>query len=148
MHSARLIDEILGPLPVGQAPNGDGALARLHQLIRKGLPARVIGRLEKVLGLSPPQSARILAVSETSRKRFKQTPGKRLDEAASDRIVRIVSTIAEAEEIFGDQDKAVAWFKTPSLALNGQQPIDLMTSDPGARIVRDELNRIRHGHWA
>jgi putative toxin-antitoxin system antitoxin component (TIGR02293 family) len=148
MHHAHIIDEILGPFPGKQEPEGAGLLAKLHQLIGKGLPARVIGRLERMLGLSPPQSARILAVSETSRKRFMQTPGKRLDEAASDRVVRIVSSVAEAAEIFGDAQKAIAWFKTPSLALDGQQPIELMTSDPGAKIVRDELNRIRYGHWA
>jgi putative toxin-antitoxin system antitoxin component (TIGR02293 family) len=147
MHSA-LIDEILGPLPKIHAPGEAGVLAKLHQLIRKGLPARVIGKLEKILGLSATQSARLLAISETSRKRFKQTPARRLDEAASDRIVRIVSTVAEAAEIFGDSDKAIAWFKTPSPALNAQQPLELMTSDPGATIVRDELNRIRYGHWA
>ncbi|MGH8139113.1 MAG: type II RES/Xre toxin-antitoxin system antitoxin [Steroidobacteraceae bacterium] len=147
MRSA-LIGEILGPLPKSRVADGAGILAKLHQLIRKGLPARVIGKLEKILGLSPPQTARLLAVSETSRKRFKQTPAKRLDEASSDRIVRIVSTVAEAAEIFGDDGKAIAWFKTPSLALNGQEPLELMTSDPGAKIVRDELNRIRYGHWA
>lgn len=147
MHSA-LIDEILGPMPKNQLSDDAGFLAKLHHLIGKGLPARVIGKLEKILGLSPPQSARLLAVSETSRKRFKQTPARRLDAAASDRVVRVVSTIAEAAEIFGDDDKAIAWFKTPSLALNGQEPLELMTSDPGAKIVRDELNRIRYGHWA
>ena len=148
MYATHLIEEILGPIPAGQPADGVGLLARLHHLIRKGLPARVVGKLEKALGLSAPQSARLLAVSQSSRKRFKQTPGRRLDEAASDRVVRIVSTVAEAAEIFGDEAKAIAWFKTPSLALNGVQPIELMTSDPGAKIVRDELNRIRYGHWA
>ncbi|MBS0612472.1 MAG: DUF2384 domain-containing protein [Proteobacteria bacterium] len=147
MHSV-LIDEILSlPRPT-RAAHPTGHLARLHQLIDKGLPASVIGKFEKILELSPAQSARLLAVSETSRKRFKQTPGKRLDGAVSDRIVRLVSTVAEAAEVFGDDHKAIAWFKTSSLALNGQQPLELMTTDPGAKIVRDELNRIRYGHWA
>src|SRR6266566_5989933 len=132
MHSA-LVDEILGPLPKNQMPEGAAFLAKLHQLIRKGLPARVIGKLEKILELSPVESARLLAISETSRKRFKQSPARRLDTAASDRIVRVVSTVAEAAEIFGDDAKAIAWLKTPSLALNGQEPLELLTSDPGAK---------------
>jgi putative toxin-antitoxin system antitoxin component (TIGR02293 family) len=146
MHSA-LIDEILGPM-AGNHPEGNGLPVRLHQLIRKGLPARVIARLERSLELSPQESTRLLAISETSRKRFKQTPARRLDEAASDRIVRVVSTIAEAGEVFGDEEKAIAWFKTPNLTLDGQVPLELMVSDPGARMVRDELNRIRYGYWA
>jgi putative toxin-antitoxin system antitoxin component (TIGR02293 family) len=147
MHSA-LINEILGPMPKNQLAGGAGFPVRLHQLIRQGLPAKVIGKLERILGLSPLESTRLLAISETSRKRFKQAPAKRLDEAASDRIVRFVSTVAEAAEVFGDDDKAIAWFRTPSLALSGQEPLELMTSDPGAKMVRDELNRIRYGHWA
>ena len=146
MHSA-LVDEILGPLGGNQREAG-GFPARLHELIRKGLPARVIGKLERVLGLSPSESTRLLAISATSRKRFKQSPARRLDEAASDRIVRVVSTVAEAAEVLGDDAKAIAWFKTPNLALHGQEPLELMTSDPGAKMVRDELNRIRYGFWA
>lgn len=55
--------------------------------------------------------------------------------------------LVEAEEIFGDRSKAIGWLKTPSFALNGLKPLDLMTSEPGSQLVRDELNRIRHGHW-
>jgi len=60
----------------------------------------------------------------------------------------LLSTIADAEEIFGDRDKAIAWLKTPSVALKDQKPSDLLTTGPGAQIVRDELNRLRYGHWA
>jgi putative toxin-antitoxin system antitoxin component (TIGR02293 family) len=145
MANASIIDEVLGPLPGARYPY---RLAKLHELVSEGLPASVISRLEKSLHLTAPQSARILAVSETSRKRFKQTPRKRLDSAVSDRIMRVISTISDAVEIFGDRAKAIGWFKTLSPALGDRQPIDLMTSDPGAKLVRDELNRIRYGHWA
>jgi putative toxin-antitoxin system antitoxin component (TIGR02293 family) len=77
-----------------------------------------------------------------------RTPSKRLDVAASDRIMRVASSLAEAVEIFGDKNKAVGWFKAPSVALGGQPPIELMTTDPGTKLVRDELSRIRYGHWA
>jgi putative toxin-antitoxin system antitoxin component (TIGR02293 family) len=142
-----LISQILGPIPKNRPPAAS-VPARLHLLIRRGVPARVIGKLERTLELSPAQSAQLLAISETSRKRFKQTPAKLLDEAASDRIVRVVSMVAEAVDVFGDASKAIGWLKAPSLALNGQPPLELMTSDPGAGMVRDELNRIRFGHWA
>jgi uncharacterized protein (DUF2384 family) len=95
--NAPIIDEVLGPLPDTQYPY---RLATLHELVGEGLPASVISRLEKALRLTAPQSARILAVSETSRKRFKQTPRKRLDSAVSDRIMRVISTISDVVEIF------------------------------------------------
>lgn len=148
MENTRVIEEFLGPLPAVRRAGRPARPSRLHELVGEGLPAAVISRLEKSLQLSVSESVRILAVSKTSRKRFKRTPRKRLDTAASDRIMRVVSAIAEAVEIFGDKDKAIGWFKTPSIALGGQQPIDLMTTDPGAKLVRDELSRIRYGHWA
>lgn len=71
-------------------------------------------------------------------------PFTRMDETASDRLTTM---LVEADEIFGDRSKAIAWLETPSLAPNGLKPLDLMTSEPGAQLVRDELNRIRYGHW-
>jgi putative toxin-antitoxin system antitoxin component (TIGR02293 family) len=146
MNTGR-IEEFLGPLP--RAGRGRRACTSdLHRIVDEGLPAAVIAQLEKSLQLSATESARILAVSRSSRKRLKQAPRKRLDVAASDRIMRVASTIADAADVFGDTEKAVGWFKTQSIALGGRTPLELMTSDPGTRLVREELDRIRYGHWA
>lgn len=145
--SAILLEEFLGPLPRTGRGRPYGT-SELHRLVGQGLPAAVIQRLEKSLQLTATESARLLAVSPSSRKRLKLTPRRRLDTAASDRAMRLASTIAEATEVFGDKDKAIGWFKTHSLALGGAAPLDLMTSDPGAQLVREELDRIRYGHWA
>lgn len=146
MTTTHVIEDFLGPL--GRKAGGSINLSELHAMIDEGLPAAVIDRLEKSLALSAAESARMLAVSPTSRKRFKRTPRKRLDMAVSDRIMRLISTIADASDIFGDRIKAIAWFKTPSLALGGERPLDLVMTDPGAKLVRDELGRIRYGHLA
>lgn len=142
-----LIEEFLGPLPRGRSGRSYRP-SELHHLVGEGLPAAVIQRLEKSLHLTATESSRILAVSPSSRKRLKLAPRRRLDVTASDRAVRLASTIAEAADVFGDKEKAIGWFKTRSLALGGVSPLDLMTSDPGAQLVRDELDRIRYGHWA
>lgn len=143
MDTNRVIESFLGRLPPGAARGG----YQLHALVGDGLPAAVIGRIDRALDLSASESARVFGLSATSRKRYKRTPRKRLDPSASDRIVRVASAVADAVEIFGDAARAIAWFKTPSLALGNERPLDLMASDPGARLVRDELLRIRYGHW-
>lgn len=143
METGRVLESFLGRLPgVTQ-----GAY-ELHSLVGEGLPAAVIGRIERAMDLSAAESTRVFGLSATSRKRYKNSPRRRLDPTTSDRIVRVASTVADAAEIFGDESKAIAWFKTPSLALGNERPIDLMSSDPGAKLVRDELLRIRYGHWA
>jgi putative toxin-antitoxin system antitoxin component (TIGR02293 family) len=141
------IEQLLGLLPRG----GSGRPTRpadLHRLVGEGLPATAISHLEESLHLSATESARILDVSPSSRKRFKKSPRKRLDSGVSDRLMRVASTIADAADVFGDAEKAIGWFKTRSAALGGATPLELMTSDPGAGLVREELNRIRYGHWA
>lgn len=143
METSHVLENFLGRLP-----NLTRGGYELHALVREGLPAAVIGRIERAMDLSAAESARVFGLSATSRKRYKSTPRRRLDPTATDRIVRVASTVADAAEVFGDESKAIAWFKTPSLALGSERPIDLMSSDPGARLVRDELLRIRYGHWA
>lgn len=143
METSHVLESFLGQLP--DLTRGG---YKLHALVGEGLPAAVIGRIERAMDLSAAESARVFGLSATSRKRYKSTPRRRLDPAATDRIVRVASTVADAAEVFGDESKAIAWFKTPSLALGNERPIDLVSSDPGAKLVRDELLRIRYGHWA
>jgi len=143
METSHVLENFLGRLP-----NLTRSGYELHALVGEGLPAAVISRIERAMDLSAAESARVFGLSATSRKRYKSTPRRRLDPAATDRIVRVASTVADAAEVFGDESKAIAWVKTPSLALGNEKPIDLMSSDPGARLVRDELLRIRYGHWA
>ena len=143
MENNAALESFLGRLPRA-AQGGHG----LHQIVAEGLPAAVIGRMERAIDLSAAESARVFGLSATTRKRYRSTPRRRLDPVASDRIVRVASAIAEAVAVFGDEAKAIAWFKTPSPALSDERPVDLVSSDPGARLVRDELLRIRYGHWA
>ena len=148
MEATRMIEAFIGQRSRRRRTTRASDLSELHAMVGVGVPAGVIDRIEKRLDLSALESARLLAVSPSSRKRFKRTPRRRLDAAASDRIIRLIGAIADATDVFGDEAKAIAWFKTPSLALGGERPLDLVTTDPGARLVRGELDRIRYGHWA
>ena len=143
MDSSHVLETFLGRLPrAAQGVHG------LHHLVAEGLPAAVIGRMERAIDLSAAESARVFGLSATTRKRYRSTPKRRLDPVASDRVVRVASAVADAVSVFGDEAKAIAWFKARSPALGDERPVDLVSSDPGARLVRDELLRIRYGHWA
>jgi putative toxin-antitoxin system antitoxin component (TIGR02293 family) len=50
-----------------------------------------------------------------------------------------------AERVFGSEEKAEAWLQTPSSALSGQHPVDLLREAAGLEIVRELLARIDHG---
>jgi putative toxin-antitoxin system antitoxin component (TIGR02293 family) len=63
----------------------------------------------------------------------------------SDRAVRVASLTALAEETFANRAKAQAWLRRPTTALGGKRPIDLLDSEPGARVVEQLLYRIGYG---
>ena len=74
--------------------------------------------------------------------------GSNLTSAESDRTVRVARVFAQAVEMIGDRDNAVAWLGTPNRALGGERPFDQLDTDMGARMVEDLLGRIAHGVYS
>lgn len=66
----------------------------------------------------------------------------------SDRLVRVVRVIVRAIEILGDSEKAHSWLRRSNKALGGKQPISLLASDLGARLVEQILGRIEYGVYS
>ena len=49
----------------------------------------------------------------------------------SDRLLRLLRTIEEAETTFGDRTKAHNWLRRPSDLLDGETPLDRLDTDIG-----------------
>jgi putative toxin-antitoxin system antitoxin component (TIGR02293 family) len=47
--------------------------------------------------------------------------------------------------VFGDGERLKQWLETPSLALGGQKPIELLKDSYGKELVLSELTRINYG---
>jgi putative toxin-antitoxin system antitoxin component (TIGR02293 family) len=54
----------------------------------------------------------------------------------------------QAEQIFGNKEKADAWLNQPKKALRDRAPLELARDEEGYLLVRDELERIHHGYSA
>lgn len=63
----------------------------------------------------------------------------------SDKLMRTARVIAAAEDTFGSKEKAAAWLRRATTALNGQAPISLLDTNEGAAQVEALLVRIDHG---
>jgi putative toxin-antitoxin system antitoxin component (TIGR02293 family) len=59
--------------------------------------------------------------------------------------VRVASMTALDEETFANKDNAQRWLRRPTAPLGGKRPLDLLDSEPGARVVEQLLYRIGHG---
>lgn len=66
----------------------------------------------------------------------------------SDRLLRAVRVVLRATEALGSSVKARAWLRTPNRALRGEEPIALLATDIGARMVERTLGRIEHGVYS
>jgi putative toxin-antitoxin system antitoxin component (TIGR02293 family) len=50
--------------------------------------------------------------------------------------------------LFESPEVAARWLRRPNRALGGERPLDLLTSDAGARVVEQVLGRIEHGVYS
>ena len=93
--------------------------------------------------MSPEEVDRLIIPRRTlAHRKARQQP---LNRAESERAVRVASMTALAEETFASQAKAQAWLRRPTSALDDKRPLDLLDSEPGARVVEQLLYRIAHG---
>jgi putative toxin-antitoxin system antitoxin component (TIGR02293 family) len=63
----------------------------------------------------------------------------------SDKLVRVGRIISKAETTFGSAEKAAQWLRRPTQPLNGEQPLQMLDTEAGARVVEELLLKIDHG---
>ncbi len=63
----------------------------------------------------------------------------------TDKALRLARISAEADRVFGDQEKSSRWLRKPNSALSGQTPLELLKSETGALAVGELLGQIDHG---
>lgn len=118
-------------------------LAKAADKISRGLSTDVLHTLQTRLKLSNSELAGLLMISPRTLDRRKNEPRLAPDE--SERSFRIVRLTDLAEEIFGSMEETASWFKQPNYTLGNQQPLELVKTEPGARLVERTLGQIRHG---
>lgn len=75
----------------------------------------------------------------------RKSKGQTLTPEESDRLARVLRVYARSEEALGDGERAHRWMRKPNRALNGRTPLELLSSEAGARAVEKVLGRIEHG---
>jgi putative toxin-antitoxin system antitoxin component (TIGR02293 family) len=110
--------------------------------IRQGLPVELVDGVLADGRLTAAELDRLALPRKTLAHR--RTLG-RLTPEQSDRLVRILRVIEQAERAFGDVAKARIWLRRPTAALADHAPLDLLDTDIGSREVENLLGRIEHG---
>jgi putative toxin-antitoxin system antitoxin component (TIGR02293 family) len=113
------------------------------KVLERGVPIGALAELTRQEALSPGDVDRLIIPRRTLAHR--QAKDQRLNRAESERALRVASVTALAEETFANREKAQIWLRRPTAPLGGKRPIDLLDSEPGARVVEQLLYRIGHG---
>ena len=69
----------------------------------------------------------------------------KLDFNLSDKVFQVSKLLEYAENVFGNSEKVLLWFKMPSIVFENLLPVELIGSLSGINLINDELIRIEHG---
>ena len=117
-----------------------------HKLIQKGISTRMLRDAIKTFHfVTEGQLLQAIGLSS-------KTLGRRLDEHLgprhSDAAMALIEITDMAQRILGKRALAEAWLNHPAIALDGQKPLDMLSSAPGIESVKDLLTRLEYGVYA
>lgn len=118
-------------------------LTKAASMVNAGLATKIIETIQSRLGLSNAELSDLLLVAPRTLDRRKKEATLPADE--SERSYRIARLTELAADITGSMEKASEWFKKPNFALGNKKPIELIKTEPGARLVERTLHQIEHG---
>jgi putative toxin-antitoxin system antitoxin component (TIGR02293 family) len=71
-----------------------------------------------------------------------------LNEAETDRALRVARVALHADRVFHGRARAQGWLNHPNAKFSGRTPFSLLKTEPGYRLVEETLFQIEHGIFA
>ncbi len=120
------------------------SLPVLLREVEKGLPYRVYDRFADALGASTDDLLKLIGIPRRTLVRRKAEG--RFSSEESDRLLRAARVFSRAIDLFeGDHQAALEWLTKPQPAFGGSVPLELATTELGAREVEALIFRLEHG---
>jgi putative toxin-antitoxin system antitoxin component (TIGR02293 family) len=117
---------------------------QLLRAIHKGFSFGALERVHKETGW--PLEWLAVSIGMSPRTLTRRKTERRLTASESDRLVTVARLLSQAVELFeGDKNKAFRWFLQPNRALGNLSPLDMASTQTGAREVENLIGRIEHG---
>ncbi len=122
---------------------------KAHDLVAKGIG---VAEAKQVMAgftvINEKQFYSVLGITPRTMQRRAASASKTLDANATDRALRLVSVMSQAQEVLGSQDAAERWLSSPAMGLDQRVPIDLLQSSEGTAMVKTLLSRMEYGVYA
>ena len=114
----------------------------LLRIGEEGVTAKAFRRVAAQLALPP----NLIGPATTMRRRLEGN--ERFTQSESERLLRIARVFSEASQLFDDDEATKTWMRTASTYIPGRPavtPLELATSDSGARLLEESIQRTAHG---
>ena len=117
------------------------------RLVQAGFPFSRLARFQKVTALPWDRMGRFVAIRQRTLTRRQSDGRLRPDE--SDRVWRAAVVFDVAVDLFeGDTAAATRWLLAPQVGLGGAIPLEIASTDVGAREIENLIGRLEHGVFA
>jgi putative toxin-antitoxin system antitoxin component (TIGR02293 family) len=119
-----------------------GTEQELLEIVEHQLPTSSINRL-LALGITRAEVDALVIPLRTLQHRRSRREKLTMDE--SDRVLRMMRLLSQAESVYGSRERALAWLRRPSPRVGKRAPLELLKTDAGSRIVEELLVQIDEG---
>lgn len=110
-------------------------------LIANGMPLKVVEALLQRKVLVQEDLSKISPTRTYARRKLEGV----LSKHETDKVLRVAELFDRAVDVFGNEEKAFRWLRSPCRALDGKVPVELAFTSTGAAEVERELGRIDYG---
>ena len=114
----------------------------LLDIVEQQLPTSSIKRL-LALGVTRGEVDSVVIPSRTLQHR--RSRREKLTVEESDRVLRMMRALSQAEEVYESRERALQWLRRASPRLGSRTPLELLKTDAGSRIVEELLVQIDEG---
>lgn len=118
---------------------------KVMRLVEGGLPTKVINHLVE-RGLTRREVFDVIIPSRTLKHR--RSRHQSLSKEESERAVRTARVLARAQAVLGDEKAALEWLRAPKRRFDGRAPLQMLSTEPGGRLVEQMLLQIDEGMFA
>jgi len=122
----------------------DNDVLSLINAVRNGISYSFFSNLVRISTFSLPEWSYFLHLSERTLQRYKKEK-KNFGPVYSEKILEITMLYKYGKEVFGNEENFSSWLDSSNIALGNSSPKQLLDSNFGIEMVKDELGRIEHG---
>lgn len=124
--------------------NDDQRSFALIKMVREGIPFGEFMALSKAFPFTTKEWAIFLNITVRTLERHK-AENKTFRQEQSEKILSIYQLLNYGSIVFEDSERFFIWLAAKNIALGGIAPKELMDTNIGIHMVRDELGRLEHG---